>query len=136
MYPDYEFGKGDTCPIDQMPAKDFNLDPYTGRPTEEITKVMRAQTAAEQQTAFMNLAQYKGDFLPADVSPRDALKYMKPHLCQLPSELADWQDSFTEYQLKEHEKALKDAELKKLQDEIDELRNPSSSSAIDGSNSD
>ena len=101
------FGKGDTCAIDQTPAQSFNVDPATGRPMEEITKVMHMQTAAEQQNAFMNLAVFKGDFLPDDVSAKTALKYMKPRLCQLPSELAEWQECLTSSLLEE--KSVADA---------------------------
>lgn len=118
------FGKADTCPIDQMPSKSFNLDPYSGRPMEEITKVMRAQTAAEQQTAYLNLAQFKGDFLPDDTSAKTALKFMKPSLCQLPSELAEWSEYISSQELSRLEKERADkqeedylAELKKQLEE-------------------
>lgn len=101
------FGAGDTCAIDQTPSQSFNVDPATGRPMEEITKVMHMQTAAEQQNAYMNLAVFKGDFLPDETSAKTALKYMKPRLCQLPSELAEWQDGITSSVL--DEKSVEDS---------------------------
>lgn len=110
--PNPVFGKRDTCPIDQMPAKTFNLDPYTGRPMEEITRVMRCQTVAEQQTAFMNLVNYKGDFLPDETTAKEALRYMKPSLCQLPSELAEWQEALATSDVSK--------EIQKKRDEEDE----------------
>lgn len=125
-FPSPIFGEGDTCPIDQSPAKDFNIDPYTGRPTEEITKAMRAQTAAEQQTLFMNLTQYKGDFLPESVEPREALKFMKPSLCQLPSELAEWQESLTKFELDTAKQKQDAEELDKIRKSLQDVAEPSS----------
>lgn len=123
------FGKRDTCPIDQMPARSFNIDPYTGRPMEEITKVMRAQTAAEQQTAYLNLVQYKGDFLPDDTSAKTALKYMKPSLCQLPSELAEFAEYVADRDMQAAQKLKKEQEEKEYLEKLEKqlLENAQSS---------
>lgn len=123
-----KFGEADTCPVDQSPAKDFNIDPYTGRPTEEITKVMRANTLAEQQTAFMNLPAFKGDFLPSEVEAKEALRFMKPSLCQLPSELAEWQESVTKYQLSEAEQKRIDEVTAKEREAYEKLKSDALSS--------
>lgn len=115
------FGDKTSLPIDQMPAKEFNIDPCTGRPMEEITKTMRANTQAEQQTAFMNLASFTSEFLPTDVDAKEALKYMKPSLCQLPSELAEWSEAVAQSQydkqVSELQKKRADEEAKKVADE-------------------
>lgn len=116
-----EYGKPGCSAIDQTPARDFNIDPATGRPMEEITRVMRAQTQAEMQNAFMNLNVFSSTFLPDDTSAKEALKFMKPSLCQLPSELAEWSEALAKYQydqkLSEIEKKKAEEEAKKAEEE-------------------
>lgn len=109
-----EFGCPDCCPIDQTPSRDFNIDPTTGRPMEEITRVMRCQTQAEMQNSLMNLPVFSSEYLPDDISARDALKFMKPSLCQLPSELAEWSEAIAQYQ---YDQKVSELQKKKAEEE-------------------
>lgn len=115
--PDY--GKGDTCPIDQQPAKDFNVDPATGHPMSDITAVMKSQSLSAVRDALDIIETSKHDFLDDSVSDADALKYSIPRLCQLPSELAEYTESVTKARLQEKAVKQRDEQLKKEQEEYE-----------------
>lgn len=104
------FGSGDTIPIDQQPVKKFNIDPATGAPMSDITAVLRSQ-GLDRERLLANLEEFRADFLPEDISNEQALKYMNPRLCQLPSELAEYSEFITEKRLEE----------KRLADEVKDM---------------
>ena len=87
------FGDKDSCPICQNPAQDFNIDAATGRPMEDITSLIRASDDLEARRIVNEMPEYKSDNLPDDMSDADAIKFMKPSLCQLPSELKRFHES-------------------------------------------
>lgn len=109
-----KFGEYGSVPIDQQPAKRFNIDPSTGRPIDDLTAILRAQNMQEQSALMERLTEYKAEFLPADMSDEDALMYMSPRLCQLPSELAEHAESVTRARLHKQEKER----LAKLKEEF------------------
>lgn len=100
-----KYGSKGSIPIEQIQSKDFQIDPATGRPYDEITKLVKSQNAIEMQTAFSHLDEFKGSSLPDDVSNADALRYLKPRLVQSPSELAQWQEGLLKFRLNEQAKA-------------------------------
>lgn len=87
------FGDNDSCPICQNPAQDFNIDAATGRPMEDITSLIRASDDLEARRIVNSMPEFKSDNLPDDMSDADAIKFMKPSLCQLPSELKRFHES-------------------------------------------
>lgn len=87
------FGDLDSCPICQNPAQDFNIDYATGRPMEDITSLIRASDDLEARRIVNAMPEFKSDNLPDDMSDSDAIKFMKPSLCQLPSELKRFHES-------------------------------------------
>ena len=87
------FGDNDSCPICQNPAQDFNIDAATGRPMEDITSLIRASDDLEARRIVNAMPEFKSDNLPDDMSDSDAIKFMKPSLCQLPSELKRFHES-------------------------------------------
>lgn len=110
-----KYGSSDSVPIDQQPSAKFNFDPASGRPISDISAIIRAQ-GLDKQRLLADLTEFKADFLPADVSDVDALKYAIPRLCQLPSELAEFQEELTRQQLEEDKRKRSDEEVKKLRD--------------------
>lgn len=121
------YGKGDTVPIDQSPIILQSIDPATGRPMSDITALLRAQNKLDAERILNGMQEFPLDFLPADVKDSDALKYYYPRSAQLPSEMADLCEMYTERQLKEKEEK-EAAELKALadkdyQDYLDSLKN-------------
>lgn len=108
------YGEDDCVPVDQQSVRDFNIDPATGFPMSDITAILRSS----QLEARMNLAdlqEFKSDFLPADMSDADALKYYQPKFCQLPSELAELQERITKERFEEFKtgKEIEDAKAEK-----------------------
>lgn len=87
------FGDSDSCPICQNPAQDFNIDAATGRPMEDITSLIRASDDLEARRIVNAMPEFQSDNLPDDMSDADAIKFMKPSLCQLPSELKRFHES-------------------------------------------
>lgn len=102
-----KYGEKDSVPIDQQPAQRFNIDPMTGRPMSDITAILRAK-GKEQDHLLENLTEFKATYLPDGISDEEALKYYKPRLCQMPSELAEYTEQVTRERL-ERDKKLKDA---------------------------
>lgn len=113
-----EFGEDGSCPIDQTPAKEFNIDPTTGRPYSDISLIMRAQSNLQQKQMLAELQEFKSEFLPKDISDEDAVKFQRPRLCQSPSELAQFQEAVTSYNLEQAEKARNEAERQQLLAEL------------------
>ena len=91
------FGDNDSCPICQNPAQDFNIDAATGRPMEDITSLIRASDDLEARRIVNAMPEFKSDNLPEDMSDADAIKFMKPSLCQLPSELKRFHESIGQF---------------------------------------
>lgn len=91
------YGDIDSCPISQTPAQDFNIDASTGRPMEDITSLIRASDDLEARRIVNAMPEFKSDNLPDDVSDADAIKFMKPSLCQLPSELKRFHESIGQF---------------------------------------
>lgn len=108
-----KYGEKDSVPIDQLPKERFNIDPMTGRPMSDITAILRAK-GSEQQNLLANLEEFKADYLPEGISDEDALKYYKPRLCQLPSELAEYSDHVISERLEEAKKKAKLEEEERL----------------------
>lgn len=103
------FGEGDSVPINQNPSQSFNINPDTGRPMSVITALLRSQNAAEQLAILNGLDEFKSTYLPDGISNEDAIKYMVPRYCQLPSQIAKFNSEL---------KAEKD--LLKLKEDQDE----------------
>lgn len=114
-----KYGEKDSVPIDQQPAQSFNIDPMTGRPMSDITAILRAK-GSEQNNLLSNLEEFKADYLPEGISDADALKYYKPRLCQLPSELAEYSEKVTSERLEEAKKAKELAEQEELFKKLEE----------------
>ena len=93
------FGDNDSCPICQNPAQDFNIDAATGRPMEDITSLIRASDDLEARRIVNAMPEFKSDNLPEDMSDADAIKFMKPSLCQLPSELKRFHESIGQFMI-------------------------------------
>lgn len=115
-----KYGTLDSVPIDQQACKGFNIDPLTGRPVYDMTAIIRSQ-GLEQQRLLADLSEFKAQFLPDDISDADALKYLKPRLCQLPSEMAEYQEAIVKARLKEKEDAARMEEEEKAAKEYEEL---------------
>lgn len=115
LYASVEYGTMDSCPIDQSPIEDFNIDPETGRPESDITKILRAQTKFEQEKLYKELVERP---VPVeemtDMQIRHEIMYGRPFLAQSPSELADYAEQM-------QQKAIDDAE-KARQKELDAMR--------------
>ena len=92
-----KFGDADSCPISQTPAQEFNIDAATGRPMEDITALIRASDDLEARRIANAMPDFKSDSLPDDMSDSDAIKFMKPLLCQLPSELKRFHESIGQF---------------------------------------
>lgn len=93
------YGDNDSCPICQNPAQDFNIDAATGRPMEDITSLIRASDDLEARRIVNSMPEFKSENLPDDVSDADAIKFMKPSLCQLPSELKRFHESIGQFMI-------------------------------------
>lgn len=92
-----QYGDVDSCPISQTPAQDFNIDAATGRPMEDITALIRASDDLEARRIANAMPDFKSESLPDDMSDEDAIKFLKPSLCQLPSELARFHESIGQF---------------------------------------
>lgn len=114
------FGTLDSVPIDQQAVKGFNIDPMTGRPIYDMTAIIRSQ-GLEQQRLLADLSEFKAQFLPDDISDADALKYLKPRLCQMPSEMAEYQEMVVKARLQEKEEIARKEEEEKAAKEYEEL---------------
>lgn len=99
FYTEPIFGDKDSCPICQNPAQDFNIDASTGRPMEDITALIRASDDLEARRIVNAMPEFKSDNLPDDMSDADAIKFMKPSLCQLPSELKRFHESIGQFMI-------------------------------------
>lgn len=115
-----KYGEYGSCAIDQQPVQKFNIDPATGRPMDVMTSVLKSK-GLEQQRLLSELQEFKADFLPDGISDTEALKYYKPRLCQLPSELAEYSEALTQQQLEKAEKDKKAAEQTDFLKKLDEL---------------
>ena len=105
------YGELDSVPLDQQSIQDFNFDPKTGMPCYDITALIRS-SKLDQRAALANLEEFKGDFLPEDISDEDALKYSYPYYAQLPSELAEMTEKVTRLRIEDELRAqgVKDVE--------------------------
>lgn len=99
FYTEPVFGDKDSCPICQNPSQDFNIDASTGRPMEDITSLIRASDDLEARRIVNAMPEFKSDNLPDDMSDSDAIRYMKPSLCQLPSELKRFHESIGQFMI-------------------------------------
>lgn len=115
----FKYGDKGTCPIDQQGVQRFNIDPTTGRPILDLTVVLRSQ-GLEQQKMLAELGEFKATYLPEDISNEDALKYYKPRLCQLPSELAEYNEMLTKQALDEQAKKKSAEEQRLLFEQLEE----------------
>lgn len=110
-----KYGVGDSVPIDQQAAKEFNYDLASGRPLSDITAVIRAQ-GLDKQRLLADMTEFKAEFLPDDISDADVLKYAVPRLTQLPSELAEYQAALTKARLEEEISKKEQEDLNKLRE--------------------
>ena len=112
-----KFGEKGSIPMDQSYSKSFNVDPNTGRPMNDVQRLVKEQNDLAMQAAFAQLHEFKSEFLPKEVSDSDALKFMCPRLAQLPSELLSYKEGLTKYQLKQQQiKAEKSAFAQRQKD--------------------
>lgn len=115
----FDYGHGDTVPIDQTPAKSFNIDPKTGRPMSDLTALLKAQPL-DRERLLANMEEFRADYaLKPDATPSDvaeSLKYALPRLAQMPSELAEYAEFVTSKRLEEAKK-VKEADFLKQLDE-------------------
>lgn len=98
-YTEVKFGDAGSCPVDQKPSMDFNIDASTGRPMEDITALIRASDDLEARSLANSMPDFRSSSLDDDVSDEDAIKFMKPSLCQLPSELKRFHESVGQFML-------------------------------------
>lgn len=113
-----EYGSYKSCPIDQQAVRSFNIDPVTGRPVSDMSAILNSK-GLEQQRLLADLQEFKADYLPADVSDEDALKFMLPRLSQLPSELADFQEQVTKARLEEEKVKQREKELEEYRKSLE-----------------
>lgn len=123
LYAAVTYGEMDSVPIDQSPVQDFNVDPETGRPESDITKILRAQTKFEQDKLYKELVERKVDVSELSVEQlRHEAMFGRPRLAQSPSELADFVESM-------QQKAFNDAEEKRLK-ELDAFKRETEDSIL------
>lgn len=111
------FGDFGSCPIDQTPAQDFNINPHTGRPMSDIQRLVHIQNDLQLASEFAQLHEFKPKFIDKEMSDVDALKFAVPRLCQLPSELIEHRLSCAKRLMTEQQQA-KDLELQKQESEF------------------
>lgn len=116
------YGQKGSLPIDQTPAKDFNVNPDTGRPMSDIQKLVKMQDAVEMQAAFANLPELKAQFLPEGTTDEDAIRFTHPKLAQMPSEMAHWKQAIGKYQVQKAQLAQLRAERAAFDRELAEFR--------------
>lgn len=115
------YGEKGSLPIDQSMSKKFNIDPATGRPMNDVQRLVKMQNDFEMQRCFAQLPEYKSNFLPKEMSDEDALMFMCPRNKQLPSELLDYREGLTKYKLNQQELQNRRAALLKKQQEDEEF---------------
>lgn len=128
VYACVEYGTHDSCPIDQTPVQEFNIDPATGRCESDITKLLRAQTKYEQDKLYKELIERKVDL--TELTPeqlRHEVSFGRPRLCQSPSELADYAESM-------QQKAFDDAESKRTK-ELERIKRETEDNIIENERS-
>lgn len=115
------FGESGSVPIDQTPSQEFNVDPCTGRPMNDIQRLVKSQSDLEMQAQFAQLKEFKANFLPKDMSDSDALKFMCPRTCQLPSEILDYRVNHAKDALNQEIQKRNAAKLEDSRKKTDEL---------------
>lgn len=110
-----KFGEKGSVPIDQTCSQDFNIDPNTGRPMSDIQRLVKMQDSYAMQSVFAQLNEFKSNYLPAETSDEDALKYLCPRLSQLPSELLSYKDGLTKMALEKQEQLAREKAIKDKQ---------------------
>lgn len=108
------FGSKNSVPIDQTPSIEQNIDPATGFPLTSMQLIMRAQDLSDRRHLVESLQGFKEDFLPDDINDVDALKYAKPRLAQLPSELAEYAVDVAKSRNSEKIESIKSKETSEL----------------------
>lgn len=93
VYASVNYGEADSCPIDQSPCEDFNINPDTGRPMSDISRLLRAQTKYEQTEMLKRMEERPIGEVMTKEQLVHSLKYAQPRLAQLPSELADFTEN-------------------------------------------
>lgn len=115
-----EYGKDDSCPVDQSPVEDFNIDPSTGRPMSDITKLVRAQSQYEKENILKRLNERPLEDVMTLEQIKTELKYGKPRLAQLPSELADYAE-FAYSSVKQTKDDLEQLDFANTEKELNKL---------------
>lgn len=114
VYASVKYGDDDSCPIDQSPAEKFNIDVTSGRPMSDITRLMRCQSELEKNNIFKSLQERKGLEGFTDIKKLEHdIKYHRPWLAQLPSELLEYTEDVFKRSLDAKEK-LKEDERNRL----------------------
>lgn len=113
-----KYGERDSVPVDQQSLADFNWDERTGMPMYDITALLRS-SKLEQRQILAGLEEFKSEFLPADMSDEDALKYWQPSLCQMPSELAEYTEKVVLARYEDELRAKGVEDEKQLQELLD-----------------
>lgn len=105
------YGDQDSVPVEQSSCKDFNFDKSTGFPMSDMTAILRADAMAAR-VKLSELQEFKAEFLPAETTDEDALKYYQPRLAQMPSELAELSEDIARQRWEDYkkDKETKDSE--------------------------
>lgn len=117
-----KYGDKDTSPVDQSPCEDFNINPDTGRVMSDMTKLLRAQSQFEKDKLLKELSFRELDLTEmSDEQIKDAIKYSRPYLAQLPSEMADHAEYLQQerFRLVEEKRQKRiDAASREIEDEV------------------
>lgn len=116
-----KYGDVGSVAIDQTLSKGFNLDPNTGRPDYMMTRLIRQSNNASFESLFASLDEFKSNSLPADISDTDALNFMRPRSCQLPSETIEWSHKVAQKRIEDANKKHADEVAKKQAEEDEKL---------------
>lgn len=110
-----DYGDLDSVPVDQASCQSFNFDPATGLPMSDVTAILRAD-ALQARVKLAELQEFKAEFLPAETTDEDALKYYQPRLAQMPSELAELAEDIAKQRWEDYKKT------KEIKDNEDEAK--------------
>lgn len=122
------YGKKGSFPIDQTPAKPFNIDPDTGRVMTDIQRLIKMQDAVAQQAFFAQLPEFKSNFLPSDMSDEEAVGFIKSRHLQTKSEILDYKEGLAKRALEKDARKKRDHDAKLMDEAVLNFINSSSSS--------
>lgn len=84
-------GNSKVCIVDTYPSLEFNINPDTGWPANDITLFERAQSDAEKELVLSRLKEIQStQGFNSETSVSDIISSIKPRLVQSPSELQSY----------------------------------------------